>query len=151
MTTALFPEALLRPEPVVMPARLAHLSGNLESSYGKGKGRRRQAAAPDLGPRRPWVYRSKVARALGRPLKPHEIVHHINGDYTDNRLDNLMLLSSQKVHMLLHTIKREQARGVQRFFSLAEELQFTGGRVLWATEVGYRQVFGTSRETSMSN
>ena len=36
-------------------------------------------------------HRLVVARALGRPLRRDEQVHHINGNVQDNRLDNLEL------------------------------------------------------------
>jgi hypothetical protein len=56
---------------------------------------------PDFLKKYCYEYRLIVEKKLGRYLKPNEIVHHKNGDITDNRLKNLQLMT-QKEHINLH-------------------------------------------------
>lgn len=52
---------------------------------------------------RDWVYLHRVNAedALGRWLKRHEQVHHIDGDKKNNAKDNL-LIAGQRYHKTLH-------------------------------------------------
>ena len=47
---------------------------------------------------------------IGRPLRDDEVVHHINGDKTDNRPENLMVMTRSE-HMKLHAQLRLAEKG----------------------------------------
>jgi len=58
--------------------------------------------------RRNWVslHRWNMEQYIGRPLKKNEHVHHIDGDKSNNNLDNLALLTASEHYTLNHLITK---------------------------------------------
>ena len=59
------------------------------------------------------LHRVIMEEFLGRKLSADEVVHHINGDKTDNRIENLMVMSRDE-HSLLHR-QDDMNKGKQLF------------------------------------
>jgi len=64
------------------------------------RGRYRQITPPSGGQK--YEHVCIAERALGKSLPPKAVVHHVNGDSTDNHSTNLVICQDQAYHNLLH-------------------------------------------------
>lgn len=64
-----------------------------------------------IGNKKHYVHRLIMEEYLGRKLKSNEQVHHINENKTDNRIENLQVISNKK-HKKLHA--KENGLGKNR-------------------------------------
>ncbi|OFW47186.1 MAG: hypothetical protein A2163_04040 [Actinobacteria bacterium RBG_13_35_12] len=54
---------------------------------------------------------------IGRYLDPKEVVHHIDGDVTNNSIENLMLFANKSEHQKHHWLIRKQKKQLQLSFN----------------------------------
>lgn len=66
--------------------------------------------------KRGYVYRYVIAAELhlGRPLRIGEVVHHIDGDVTNDHPDNLQVLANQSEHIAIHRPQLIEGRNRKR-------------------------------------
>jgi hypothetical protein len=76
------------------PVRTVTGEGSLSHGYWWRTVRPEERHLVPPGRRADFEHRLVMAAALGRPLHPDEVVHHVNGQRLDNRLENLQLWST---------------------------------------------------------
>lgn len=68
-----------------------------------------------------------MEKHIGRFLHPREVIHHINRDRKDNRIENLLLLSSGGEHQKLHSAEDNRRDRFGRFMSMDVPVASHGG------------------------
>ena len=90
----------------------ANLSPNWKGGIRKRGHRKVMVYAPDhphSSDGYVWIHRLALEEVLGRPLEPDELVHHIDGDPTNNHPDNLQIVTISE-HALIHSKTRIRNR-----------------------------------------
>ena len=54
-----------------------------------------------------FEHRLVIEKHIGRTLLKSEVVHHINSNHSDNRIENLMLFNNNGEHIRLHNYNKK--------------------------------------------
>lgn len=66
-------------------------------------------------PKKTLPYRRLMEERLGRALDSSEVVHHINGNNKDHRIENLQVFPTNQAHMAVHRQQRQKTGEVTRW------------------------------------
>ena len=113
-----------------------------------------------IGNKKKYFHRFLMEEKIGRELKPFEQVHHINGDRTDNRIENLEIVhigEHQKHHAKLRGFGGEKGRTppnktsaeMQETIKLLRKKGFSLREISRITKVGYVTVQKYAKEVNL--
>lgn len=105
-------------------------------TYSHNMGYLRVLDAGDLSLQHRYV----VEQAIGRKLLPSEVVHHKNGDKTDNRLDNLEVMTRAE-HSRIHASQQVKQFSTLKCAWCASEFQKELRRVKYQSKIGCKEFF----------
>ncbi len=89
--------------PTKMTPEIREKLRNVKYGIGKKRGYRKRYGKAE--------HRVVAEEMLGRPLKPGEVVHHIDGNKQNNAPENLMVFESSSAHLAFHAkLRRGEAR-----------------------------------------
>ena len=75
-------------------------------------------------------YRKLVEACVGRKLLSTEVIHHIDGNHYNNKIDNLYIFKSARSHMLYHIKIGTLAMGLFNMESDNRRLAYLKKRIL---------------------
>jgi len=99
--------------------------GGLIKTSGKKGIYRTSVYAPDneMSDSRGYCLRSRLvlAEKLGRNLEPEEVVHHLDGDKTNDTPNNLRLFENESQHQRFHSRRRRSDKFLRAFIDLPKD------------------------------
>jgi len=74
-----------------------------------------------------WVLEHRLAmeEILGRKLEAWEIVHHFDGDKSNNNKNNLVLCKSNTSHAIMHKFQHSEGISLKRYLAVQFYMLYT--------------------------